>query len=141
MELANEDFEGIYDREVFHDLLTEPGDRSAVFCSSWRTSRDQYGEHRVHFVYLNTGDEIARVDLPEWVACDRAALDFVHRVVVDQIEKGLGYPVSLTEAHEQAVVRSADRRMFWEVVERSAREAGLSPAHSAKARSKTIRPV
>ena len=141
MELANEDFEGIYDREVFHDLLMEPGDRSAVFCSSWRTSRDQYGEHRVHFVYLNTGDEIARVDLPEWVACDPAGLDFVHGAIVDQIEKGLGYPVSLTEAHEQAVVRSADRRLFWEVVERTAREAGLSTLQSAKATSKSIRPV
>lgn len=139
--LETEDFEHIYDRDVFDNLLTEPGHRSAVFCSSWRTSRDQYGDHRVHFVYLNTGDEIARVDLPEWVARDPAALDFVHGTIVDQIEKGLGYPVSLTEAHEQAVVRSADRRLFWELVERSAREAGLSPAGSAKARSKTLRPV
>ena len=139
--LADEDFDGIYDRDVFKEVLTDEGDRSAVFCSSWRTSRDQYREHRVHFVYLNTGDEIARVDLPEWVADDDAALDLVHGAIVDQIEKGLGYPVSLTEAHEQAVVRSADRRLFWEVVERTAREAGLSTLQSAKATSKSIRPV
>ena len=141
IELADEDFEGTYDRDVFKEVLTDEGDRSAVFCSSWRTSRDQYREHRVHFVYLNTGDEIARVDLPEWVADDGAALDLVHGAIVDQIEKGLGYPVSLTEAHEQAVVRSADRRLFWEVVERTAREAGLSTLQSAKATSKSIRPV
>ena len=141
IELADENFEGIYDRDVFKEVLTDEGDRSAVFCSSWRTSRDQYREHRVHFVYLNTGDEIARVDLPEWVACDPTALDFVHGAIVDQIEKGLGYPVSLTEAHEQAVVRSADRRLFWEVVERTAREAGLTTLQSAKATSKSIRPV
>ena len=141
IELADEDFEGTYDKDVFKEVLTDEGDRSAVFCSSWRTSRDQYREHRVHFVYLNTGDEIARVDLPEWVADDGAALDLVHGAIVDQIEKGLGYPVSLTEAHEQAVVRSADRRLFWEVVERTAREAGLSTLQSAKAASKSIRPV
>ena len=141
VELADEDFDGISDRDVFKEVLEEAGDRSAVFCSSWRTSRDQYGDHRVHFVYLNTGDEIARVDLPEWVACDPAALEFVHGTIVDQIEKGLGYPVSLTEAHEQAVVRSADRRLFWDLVERSAREAGLSPTQSAKATSKSLRPV
>ena len=141
IELADEDFEGIYDRDVFKEVLMDEGDRSAVFCSSWRTSRDQYREHRIHFVYLNTGDEIARVDLPEWVADDDAALDLVHGAIVDQIEKGLGYPVSLTEAHEQAVVRSADRRLFWEVVERTAREAGLSTLQSAKAASKSIRPV
>ena len=111
------------------------------FAAVGALSRDQYREHRVHFVYLNTGDEIARVDLPEWVADDGAALDFVHGAIVDQIEKGLGYPVSLTEAHEQAVVRSADRRLFWEVVERTAREAGRSTLQSAKATSKSIRPV
>ena len=141
IDLSDEDFEGIYDREIYQRVLTEPGDRSAVFCSSWRMSRDHYREHRVHFMYLNTGDEIARVDLPEWVACDPAALAFVHLTIVDQIDKGLGYPVSLTEAHEQAVVRSADRRLFWEVVERSARDAGLSTVQSAKASSKSIRPV
>lgn len=140
-DLADEDFEGVYDREVFDRVLMEPGDRSAVFCSSWRMSRDHYREHRVHFIYLNTGDEIARVDLPEWVACDAAALAFIHVTIVDQIEKGLGYPVSLTEAHEQAVVRTSDRRLFWEVVEQCAKEAGLSTVQSAKASSKSIRPV
>jgi NurA-like 5'-3' nuclease len=38
--------------------------------------------------------------------------------VLDQCEKGRGYPVALSEAHEQAVVRAADRRAFEELVRR-----------------------
>jgi hypothetical protein len=37
---------------------------------------------------------------------------------MDQCAKGRGYPVALSEAHEQAVVRAADRRSFDELVRR-----------------------
>ncbi len=37
-------------------------------------------------------------------------------MVCDQIRKGSGYPVSLSEAHEQAVVRASDRELFYDLL-------------------------
>jgi len=39
---------GVTDRELFMDLL-EPGDRSALFISPSKITRERYGEHRVYF--------------------------------------------------------------------------------------------
>jgi hypothetical protein len=35
---------------------------------------------------------------------------------LDQCNKGRGYPVVLAEAHEQAVVKGADRDFFYSVI-------------------------
>jgi hypothetical protein len=47
------------------------------------------------------------------VAEDEEMLALVHTCVCDQAEKGQGYPVALSEAHERAVVRGADRETFY----------------------------
>ena len=49
----------------------------------------------------------------EWVVEDRKLLDLVHATAVDQSEKGRGYPVVLSESHERAVVRGAEREVFY----------------------------
>ncbi|SVC62326.1 uncharacterized protein METZ01_LOCUS315180, partial [marine metagenome] len=48
---------------------------------------------------------------------DSQLLDRVHAGVLDQAQKGDGYPVSLAEAHERAVVRGADREAFYRYLE------------------------
>ena len=88
------------------------GERTPLFKSSSKIL-DSYGPHYIYFFYLHVGAEIARVELPEWVAEDRELLDLVHACVFDQAEKGQGYPVTLSEAHERAVVRGADREAFY----------------------------
>ena len=40
-------------------------------------------------------------------------MDLVHATVFDQAEKGKGYPIVLSESHERAVVRGADREIFY----------------------------
>ena len=40
-----------------------------------------------------------------------------HTLIYDQCMKGQGYPVALSRAHEQAIVRAADRRAFLGIVE------------------------
>ncbi len=106
--------EGITDRLLYSNVLKE-GERSAVFKSASKIL-SQYGPHHVHFFYINVGDEIARVEVPEWVARDRDKLDLVHALIFDQAKKGSGYPVALSEAHEKAVVRGRDREFFFELV-------------------------
>jgi len=88
------------------------GERSGVFRSSSKIL-DDYGPHRICFFYVHTGWEIGRVEIPQWVAEDRDLLDLVHTTVVDQVDKGRGYPVVLSESHERAVVRGPDRDIFY----------------------------
>lgn len=103
--------EGVTDDLLFVRVLKR-GERSGVFRSQSRILND-YGPHRICFFYLHTGSEIARVEVPQWVADDPELLDLTHASVVDQAEKGKGYPVVLSEAHEKAIVRGADRDLFY----------------------------
>lgn len=121
--------ESVFDGDLFGFL--EPGERSALF-----VIRQKVVSVDVSFFYLNAGPEIARVEIPAWVAADPKLIDLVHAVVYDQCRRGFGYPVALMEAHEQAVVSEADRQEFWQLVRLSLAGEGLSEAGSAKAFSK-----
>lgn len=129
---------GVQDRELFPNLLTQ-GERSAIFISQSSIVRKHYGAHQVYFFYLRVDDEIARVELPHWVAVDEDLLNLVHALVLDQCQRGQGYPVALSEAHEKAVVTGADREQFWQLVESSLVEEHLPSLTSAKSRSKRMR--
>ena len=84
-------------------------------------------------------NEIARVEIPQWVATDESLLNLTHSLVLDQCQRGQGYPVALSEAHEQAVVTAADRENFWRLVESSLVEEHLPSLGSAKNQSKRTR--
>ena len=128
---------GVRDRELFDRLLSS-GERSALFVSPSKIL-NRYGKHLVHFFYLKSDEEIARVEIPQWVATDNAKLDLVHTLVLEQCRRGLGYPVALSEAHEKAVVTGADRESFWQMVEFSLIEGHLPMTGSAKSQSKRTR--
>jgi NurA-like 5'-3' nuclease len=55
----------------------------------------------------------------------------------DQVEKGMGYPVALTEAHRQAVVSEADRQSILQLLEHSS----FHGVRTAKMLRKIIVPV
>jgi len=129
---------GLTDRDLFARLL-RPGQRSAVFGSTSSIVQKHYGEHQVCFFYLHAGQELARVELPQWVADDESMMGLAHTLTLDQSRRGMGYPVSLQEAHEQAVLSGADRQQFWSLVQASLDEEALPSATSAKAFSKRVR--
>ncbi len=129
---------GVRDRDLFMELLKR-GERSALFISPSKIVREHYGAHRVYFFYLRVADEIARVEVPQWVAENKALLDLAHALVYDQSRRGGGYPVVLSEAHEQAVVTGADRENFWELVESTLIEDHLPGPSSGKSASKRTR--
>ena len=122
--------EGLTDRRLFAKLL-KAGERSQVFGSASRIL-NKYGAHRIGFFYLHVGSEIVRVELPQWVGTDAALLDLVHAVAYDQAQKGMGYPVALAEAHQQAVVRGAERDLFYDMVTAVFRQRGAAMAVSPK---------
>lgn len=128
---------GINDRLLFANLLAA-GERSALFINPSHILK-RYGVHKVYFFYLNVDDEIARVEIPEWVAVRKNLVDLTHALVLDQCRRGQGYPVALSEAHEQAVVTGADREEFWRLVDQSLEEERLPSYTSTKSRSKRTR--
>jgi len=129
---------GIRDRELFASLL-EPGERSALFVSQSSVVRKRYGRHQIHFFYMRVGDEIARVEVPLWVANDESLLSLAHALVLDQCRRGQEYPVALSEAHEKAVITGADRENFWQLVDTYLAEERLPTIGSAKSQSKRTR--
>jgi hypothetical protein len=129
---------GVQDRELFSALLAS-GERSALFISQSSIVQKHYGEHQVYFFYLRVDDEIARVEIPRWVATDESLLNLTHGLVLDQCRRGHGYPVALTEAHEKAVVTGADREQFWQLVESLMLEEHMPTPTSAKSQSKRTR--
>ena len=129
---------GIQDRELFSNLLSQ-GERSALFITQSSIVQKHYRAHHVYFFYLRVNDEIARVELPRWVATDKNLLNLVHSLVLDQCQRGQGYPVALSEAHEKAVVTGADRENFWQLVESSLIDEHLPSLSSAKSQSKRTR--
>lgn len=104
--------------------LLQPGQRSPLWKSSARI-QEFYGDHAIHFCYMHVGSEIARVEVPAWVADDPEMLNMALSLVLAQVQKGYGYPVALAEAHNQAVVRGGDRARFFALLEQQMIKAGL----------------
>ncbi len=103
----------------------EPGERGPLWRSSAKVLADYGPQQTVYFCYVHVGSEIARVEVPAWVARDPAFLDSALSLMLGQVQKGYGYPVALAEAHNQAVVRGGDRQRFFGMLERQMVKAGL----------------
>jgi hypothetical protein len=132
-------FKGPADVDLYDHL--RPGERSGVFEV---VGRDQvlYDEAvRSHFFYLNVGREIVRIEVPAWVARNDVSLSLVHRVIMDQADRGQGYPSALARAHEQAVLSGRDRVAFQQLVAEALTRAGLGVEVSEKQASKNRRAV
>ncbi len=127
----------VNDRFMFEQLaLLRPGERTQVFASSSKIL-DLYGpDHAIHFMYINSGSEIGRVEMPRWVAQDESKLNLVHATIYEQCTLGRGYPSALQEAHEIAAIRPDERNAVETLVEEALARRGLVYRRSGKAESK-----
>lgn len=112
---------GVTDRDLFAPMLA-PGDRSAVFAIQSRGQLQYRDELKLHFFYLNVGREqhpwLARVEIPRWVAAERALLDRVHAVLIQQC-RSMGarpYPYILHRAHETALVTYEEKEQVTQMI-------------------------
>ena len=132
---------GFDDRDLFAALL-EPGHRSPLYQSGRLASRFAVGRavgaEWSRFYYINSGAEIARVEIPDWVAEDAPLLAMGHALLARQCDLGFGYPVVISEAHEQAVVSGRDRDEFRKLAMLLMEQQGLPTPESAKSVSKRL---
>ena len=124
------------DREIFQQTLG-PGCRSPLYRTNPEANREYPEGQHIFFYYLNTGQEIARVEVPQWAAQDPELLSLGHGLMVQQCCKGQGYPVVISEAHEQAVINGLDRRLFQQMVIETLERRGMASYTSEKERSKS----
>ena len=130
--------EGATDAHLFAAML-KVGERSAIFGSRSKVVLNCYSErNKIKFFYLRTDREVVRVELPAWVGNDPELLNWVHSICFDQANKGGGYPVALSEAHECAVVTAEDRRNLNRVLEKKLAALKVPLTMTRKALSKRI---
>ena len=127
---------GVTDAVLFKRVL-QPGERSGLFESASKIL-DDYGSHKIVFFYVHTGSEVGRVEVPMWVAQDEELLNLIHSTIFDQCRKGKGYPVVLSESHEQAVVRGTDRDVFFTFLRDAFVKSHLSANVSVKQLTKRV---
>lgn len=110
------ELETLVDADIAHSYL-QPYQRTILF-QNHATVTEQYPEHsKPYFYYFNTGNEIARIEIPAWIALNNDYLSITESIIASQCSKGLGYPIALAEAHEQAVVSEVDREFFYATIQ------------------------
>lgn len=136
--LAETGYRGLTDRALFGTL--QPGERSALFSRGTAANQEFRAKgHAVYFFYLNTGSDLARVEVPEWVARRPDQLDLAHAVVYEQCRFNSGYPYVLTRADEQAVMLGEEREALESMLLRAMARHGLDwPELSRKAQQKQV---
>jgi len=131
---ALEAFGNLVDSSIASGFL-KPHERTIVFANNAPISQ-AYPDHlRPYFFYINVGDEIARIELPAWIAREQILVDMVATIMCDQAAKGDGYPVVIAEAHEQAVVKGADRDYFY----RALHDLGMARGHQMTGSQKGVK--
>ncbi|MFH7029963.1 MAG: DNA double-strand break repair nuclease NurA [Heteroscytonema crispum UTEX LB 1556] len=116
-------FEPLRDTALWATQL-KPGQRSPLWRSNARIL-DLYEDQIIYFCYVHVGTEIARIEVPAWVAENTTIFDESLGLMLAQVQKGYGYPVAIAEAHNQAVVKGGDKARFFALLEQQMIKAGL----------------
>ncbi len=108
----------VSDRWLFGEKenpLLKSGERSAIFKIQSSSEKNYTGVLELYFFYLNVGTEgkpyPVRVEVPKWVVDDKAKLNLLHAVLVNQCQMmgSRPYPYLLHRAHETAVVKQEEK--------------------------------
>lgn len=125
------DYKPILDRKLVERYLiknkSKAGTRTILFKSNSKILNYYPEELKIFFFYINTGTEVARVELPCYVVNDNKLLNLIHNVTALQCKVGYGYPVTLSEAHLQAVVSKADRQIFYDLIREQILKTSQTP--------------
>lgn len=128
-------YKTVVDVDMLYGWLP-PAHRTAIFLSGADIAACYPKTIRPAFFYLNTGSEIARVEVPAWIAEQPHECDRIGGILLDQCCKGQGYPIALAEAHEHAVMRDADRQLFFNCARKALGIKGDGNTISRKALNK-----
>ncbi|MBM3893991.1 DNA double-strand break repair nuclease NurA [Candidatus Dependentiae bacterium] len=87
------------------------------------------------FVYLKMGEDVVKLEFPLWIFEHKDLFERLFFSLSDQVKKGFGYPVALTEAHMHVVVTENDRQLIFALAEQ---EKGYNSTKNKNFRKKII---
>ena len=134
-------YAGLSDIDLYDPILA-PGERSPVFLDISQhnnTFRGRDKENEVCFFYLRTGEgkrQLARVDIPMWVARNENNVKTVHALLYDQCAILGSYPYVITRADEIAVVGRRDQEELENRIALRLADLGMEARMTAKQQSK-----
>lgn len=146
---TNGELEGVTDEQLFRRWL-RPGERSALLTLNSPQNREykvQGGDDlEIAFFYVNVAmetdphAEIARVDVPLWVARRPEWVDMLHGALLAQcaIQGRKRYPYALTRADELAYVNGQDRTQLDTLIRTAMFRHQLEPEQSSKLQTKGL---
>lgn len=129
------DLEGLRDRHLFEAIL-QPGERTALMVQNSPKNlafKQRGSSYEIAFFYIKVGDafrsNIARIDVPMWVARDPQAIDELHALLLEQCDMQMRnpYPYALTRADELAYVSTKDKVKLDELINLELRRNGVDP--------------
>lgn len=109
VKLKCEMYQRIKDVFLFDHL--ENGECSDIFYTLGRAF-DEFEESDITFIYINTGYEIARIEIPVYVAKSKDWVDGCIGAIYHQCKIGLGYPIVLTHAHDFCSISKSDKNII-----------------------------
>lgn len=115
--------EGLTDRDLYQWILG-PGDRSSLMIQQSpqnKAYREANDDHEIVFFYMNVASPqqepyLARIEVPMWVAQEKAVVGALQAIVYAQCQITDRYPYALTRADEVAVVHSHEKRALDEMI-------------------------
>lgn len=122
--LQSASLEGLTDADLYKHILG-PGERSGLMIQQSplnKEYKDRHGDHQeIVFFYLNTAGAdqepyLARIEIPMWVAREKALVDAIHALLYHQCQITDRYPYALTRADEIAVVHPAEKRALDDMI-------------------------
>ncbi len=128
----------IYDTDIFQRIL-KPFERSVLFQNNEQFIK--FYPEKIFFYYINNGYEVARIEIPEFVAKNKDLFNSLNSILLSQSEKGRGYPEVLKEAHEQAVIHKKEQDAIEEILINLLRKEGYDFKSIQKVLAKKIRTI
>jgi len=110
--ITDQDLTGFFDADLIHGYVNQTC-YTLPFVSTSHILQEYPAHLRINFIYIVTAYEVARIEFPAWLT---TRIHDLIGIIFDQVEKGFGYPVACAEAHEQAVVKIADKELFYAVL-------------------------
>jgi hypothetical protein len=136
-ENLQDEITGLVDIDLLNTIL-QPYQFTTWFKSQVSAVITYPAHLRPYFAYFNSGHEIARIEVPAWIIADELLLDLCMQIIVDQVQKGYGYPVALAEAHQLAVIKTPDRDFFYQTINQIIKQKPHARHISRKLRQKRV---
>ncbi len=118
------------DRQLFLGKLRKQ-ERSAIFLSDAAVTKNWSDDQRICFSYMHVGAEVARLEFPRWLVSNPDLLEEAFAAVFSQVQKGMGYPIVLSEAHHLAVIKGTERERFFQLLAARMIDLGLKKIHTS----------